>query len=196
MALLRDWFDAADVCCNEGFRRYFAADDLPAGTCAADDCRCSACWNRAGLSTDAVEPKLYEAFTSTNLRPASATSRGRRRSEEQLDRLVSQLLWHNYAGLVENIIRSVLRGDDHYYSRAERRRKPLWPRLLLSRARGRKPGLRPDELRASLQRLIDRGEVMQTGACRYRLTRYVLKDEALAAAAADDTSQTPAPAAS
>ncbi len=196
VALLRGWFGTAGVCCNEGFRRYFAADDLPPGTCAVDDCRCSACWNRAGLPADAIEPKLYEAFTSTNLRPASATARGRRRSEEQLDRLIAQLLWHNYAGLVENIIRSVLRGDDHYYSRAEHRRKPLWPRLLLSRVRGRKPGLRPDELAASLQRLIDRGEVTQTGACRYRLTRYVLQDEARVAVATQDAPHAPAPAAS
>ncbi len=178
VALLRRWFGTNGLCCNEGFRGYFAAADLPPGTCAADDCRCSGCWSRAGLPIDAREPRLYEAFMSTNLRPASATARGRRRSEEQLDRLVEQLLWHNYAGLVEKIIWSVLRGDDHYHSMAERKMKALWPRLLLSRVRGRKPGLLPDELRASLQRLIDRREVTQTGACRYRLTRYVLQDQA------------------
>ena len=175
VALMRGWFGAPAECCNEGFRRYFGAEGLPPGTCATDDCRCSACWNRAGLA-GAVEPSLYEAFRSDNLRPASATTKGRKRSEEQLDRLVWQLLWHNYRGLVERIIWAVLRGEDHYYSLAEKRRKPLWPRLLLSRVRGRKPALRQDELKASIQRLVASGQVTQTGACRYRLTRYVLQD--------------------
>ncbi len=178
VALLRGWFGDKGICCNEGFRRYFAAEELPEGTCASDDCRCSACWNLAGLPRDAVEPKLYEAFTSDNLRPASATSRGRKRSEDQLDKLLWQLLWNNYSGLVENITWAVLRGEDHYYSRLEGKRKRLWPKLLLSRARGRKPALHKDELRASLQRLIERGEVRQVGACRYRLARYVLQDQA------------------
>jgi RecQ family ATP-dependent DNA helicase len=183
VALMRGWFGAPTVCCNEGLRRYFDAEELPDGTCASDDCRCSACWNKSGL-TGAVEPKLYEAFRSDNLRPASATTKGRRRSEEQLDKLVWQLLYHNYAGLVENIIWAVLRGEDHYFSRADRKRKQLWPRLLLSRVRGRKPALRKDELQASIQRLIANGQVTQVGACRYRLTRYVLQDEIRAAAAA------------
>jgi RecQ family ATP-dependent DNA helicase len=176
VALLRGWFADRDACCNEGFRRYFAVGELPEGTCASDDCRCSFCWNRAGLPRDVVEPRLYEAFTSANLRPASATARGRKRSEDQLDKLVWQLLWNNYSGLVENIIWAVLRGEDHYYSRAEGRRKPLWPQLMLSRVRGRKPALHKDELQASLQRLIGRGEVTQVGACRYRLARYVIQD--------------------
>jgi len=96
----------------------------------------------------------------------------------ELDGLVWHLLWHNYAGLVGNIIWAVLRGEDHFYSRAEGRRKLLWPRLLLSRVRGRKPALRKDDLRASIQRLTDRGEVAQTGAYRYRLTRYIARDQA------------------
>ena len=158
--------------------------EVPEGTCATDDCRCSVCWSRAGLPHDAVEPKLYEAFTSNNLRPASATLRGRKRSEDQLDKLVWQLLWNNYSGLVENIIWAVVRGEDHYYSRAEGKRKRLWPMLLLSRVRGRKPALHKDELRASLQRLIGRGEVAQVGACRYRLGCYVLQDQARTAAEA------------
>lgn len=185
VALMREWFGVASVCCNEGFRRYFDAEELPPGTCASDDCRCSACWNTPGL-TGAVEPKLYEAFRSDNLRPASATTKGRRRSEEQLDKLVWRLLWHNYHGLVENIIWAVLRGEDHYFSRADRKRKQLWPRLLLSRVRGRKPALQKDELQASIQRLIASGQVRQIGACRYRLTRYVLQDEARAEAAATE----------
>ena len=176
VALMRGWFGDHGICCNEGFRSYFAAEELPPGTCARDDCRCSVCWNRSGL-TGAIEPALYEAFRSDNLRPASATTKGRKRSEEQLDRLVWQLLWHNYAGLVENIIWAVLRGEDHYYSRAEKKRKPLWPRLLLSRVRGRKPALRKEELLASLQRLVGKGQVTQTGACRYRLTRYVVQEQ-------------------
>ena len=191
VARMREWF-GDHTCCNEGFRGYFAAERLPQGTCAADDCRCSSCWNRVGLPADAVEPKLYEAFTSTNLRPASATAGGRKRSEEQLDKLVWQLLWHNYSGLVENIIWAVLRGEDQYFSRADRKRKQLWPRLLLSRVRGRKPALRKDELQASIQRLIVKGELTQTGACRYRLTRYVVQDHAREAADAQAGQAAPA----
>lgn len=191
---LRAWFGDHGVCCNEGFRQYFAAEELPEGTCASDDTRCSVHWNRAGLPVDAVEPKLYEAFMSQNLRPASATSRGRKRSEDQLDKLVWQLLWHNYHGLVENILWAVLRGEDHYYSRAERKRKRLWPKLLLSRVRGRKPALHKDELHASLQRLIERGEATQIGSCRYRLTRYIVQDAAHAARRSADTeSKAPLP---
>ena len=197
VTLLREWFGEPGVCCNEGFRQYFAAEELPEGTCASDDTRCSAHWNRAGLPADAVEPKLYEAFTTENLRPASATSRGRKRSEDQLDKLVWQLLWHNYRGLVENIIWAVLRGEEQYYSRAERKPKRLWPKLLLSRVRGRKPGLHKADLHASLQRLIERGEVTQIGYCRYRLTRYVAQDAARDATgathAADTESEAPLP---
>lgn len=190
VAHLRDWFGNPSICCNEGFRRYFEAEEVPPGTCETDDCRCSACWNKAGLA-GAIEPKLYEAFRSDNLRPASATTKGRRRSEEQLDELIRRLLWHNYAGLVENIIWAVLRGEDHYFSRAEKKRKQLWPRLLLSRVRGRKPALRKDELQASIQRLIANGQVTQVGACRYRLSRYVLQDEARVAATAAEADTPP-----
>ena len=178
VALLRGWFNDGGICANEGFRRYFAAADLPPGTCARDDNRCTPCWNRAGLPAGAVEPKLYDAFTTDNLRPASSTSGGRKRSEEQLDKLVFQLLWHNYSGLVENIIWAVLRGEDHYYSRKDGQRKLLWPRLVLSRVRGRKPALHKDELTASLQRIVTRGDATQIGARRYRLTRYVRQDQA------------------
>jgi len=184
VALLRGWFNEPGVCANDGFRRYFQADGLPPGTCAFDDNRCSPCWSRAGLPAGAIEPKLYEAFTTDNLRPASATSGGHKRSEEQLDKLVFQLLWHNYRGLVESIMWAVLRGEDHYYSRRDGKRKLLWPRLLLSRVRGRKPAVQRDELTASLQRLLGRGDVTQIGARRYRLTRYVLQDQAHAAAEA------------
>ena len=177
VALLRRWFGEQGVCCNDGFRRYFDAPELPPGICATDDCRCSADWARAGLPADAVEPKLYEAFMSNDLRPSSGTSRGRKRSEERLDKLVLQLLWHNYTGLVENIIWAVLRGEDHYYSRRDGKRKLLWPKLLLSRVRGRKPALHKDELRASLQRLVDCGEITKIGARRFRLTRHVLEDQ-------------------
>jgi len=99
--------------------------------------------------------------------------------------------------LVENIIWAVLRGEEQYYSRAERKPKRLWPKLLLSRVRGRKPGLHKADLHASLQRLIERGEVTQIGYCRYRLTRYVAQDAARDATgathAADTESEAPLP---
>lgn len=175
-ALLRGWFGERR-CCNEGFRTYFRATALPTGTCASDDCRCSACWNKAGLPAAAAEPPLYEAFCADKLVSASATARGRKRSADKLDKLVYTLLWHNYAGLVENIIWSVLRGDDHFYSRSAGKRKPLWPKLLNTRVRGRKPGLRKPELRASLARLLERGDVVEANR-RFRLARYQLADEA------------------
>ncbi len=177
VALLRSWFAAAGVCCNEGLREYFGADELPRGTCAEDDCRCSACWNKAGLGEEAVAPALYEAFRSDNLRPSSATTKGRRRSEQQLDSIVLQLLADNYRGLVENIIWSVIRGDDHFFSLAEKKRKPLWGPLRYSGMRGRKPALRKAELHRSIERLIEQDKVAQVGACRYRLSRYVRRDE-------------------
>lgn len=175
VATMRGWFASAGVCCNEDFRRYFEAQELPDGICETDDCRCSSCWNKAGLS-GAVEPALYQAFRSDNLKPASATVSGRRRSEEQLDKLVCQLLWHNQSGLVESIIWRVLRGDDSYFSRAEGKLKPLWPKLLLSRAHGRKPALRKGELSDSLKRLVANGEVTRVNNFRYRLTRYVQQE--------------------
>jgi hypothetical protein len=84
---------------------------------------------------------------------------------------------------------AVLRGEDHFFSRADGKRKPLWPKLLLSRVRGRKPALRKDELQASIQRLIAKGELTQTGACRYRLTRYAVQDHAREAADAQQAAE-------
>jgi len=177
VARLRDWFASSGVCCNEGLRVYFGAEELPDGTCADDNCRCSSCWNRTGLGEEAEPPALYEAFRTDNLRPSSATAKGRRRSEQNLDGLVLQLLAENYAGLVENIIHSVIRGDDHYYSRAEKKRKLLWPKLLYTRVRGRKPALRQAELHRSIERLLASGQIARIGACRYRLIRYERRDE-------------------
>ncbi len=159
---LRDFFKSTH-CVNEDFRRYFGVDHLPDGTCASAHSRCSTHWNRAGIPLRDAEPPLYEAFMATDLRPASASGQGRRRSERQLDELVWSLLWHNPKGLGENLILAVLRGEDHYFNKTEERRKPLWPQLLLSRARGRKPGLRLEQLRASLSRLEAAGQLVRKG---------------------------------
>jgi RecQ family ATP-dependent DNA helicase len=174
VASLYGWF-SSPLCCNQDFKLYFGADDLPDGICADDSCRCSVCWNKAGLG-NASEPKLFDAFRSDDLSPSSASGRGRRRSEDQLDNLVQRLLWHNYSGLGANIIWAVIRGEEYYFSRAKQRREPLWPRLLLSGVRGRKPALRRNELEESLGRLMARDEVRKVGA-RYRLARYVRQDQ-------------------
>jgi hypothetical protein len=169
---LRGWF-FDDGCANEGFRAYFAADRLAPDTCATAECRCSGCWSAAG--NEEQPPRLYEAFMETDLRPAAASGGYRRRDEQRLDRYVHDLLWHNRKGLSENLILAVLQGEDHYFNRTEGRRKRLWPSLLLSRTRGRKPGLRRQNLRASLSRLEARGKVTREGGL-WRLTRYVARD--------------------
>jgi hypothetical protein len=141
------WFSSGE-CANEDFRAYFATDEPPQGTCATPECRCSSCWSAGGAEEQ--PPRLYEAFMATDLRPAAATGSHRRRSEQQLDGHVWHLLWHNRSGLGENLILPVLQGEDHYFNKTEGRRKRLWPSLLLSRVRGRKPGLRNTDLRSSL----------------------------------------------
>ena len=107
-----------------------------------------------------------------DLRPASAIGRGRQRDQQRLDHLVRHLLWNSPGGLAERLIEAVLRGDDHYYNKTERRRKPLWPRLMLTRVRGSKPGLRPEELRLSLLRLEARGDIVRQGGL-LRLREHV-----------------------
>lgn len=158
--LLDEWFGSKE-CVNEDLRKYFAAETLPSGTCAEDDCRCSSCWSRT--ATEAREPALLQAFMSGELRPASATGRGRKRDQQRLDGMVRNLLWNNRQGLGDRLIFAVLRGDDHYYNTTEKRRKPLWPRLALSRFRGAKPGLRPEGLRQSLGRLEAAGDIVRQG---------------------------------
>lgn len=176
--LLRGWFSDR-ACANEGFRSYFAADALTEGCCETDDCRCSSCWSKSGLPEDAVEPRLYEAFMSDDLSPASASPSGRRRSEQQLDELIQKLLWHNRKGLGENLILAVLRGEDHYFNKTEKRPKRLWPSLQLSKTRGRKPGLNKPDLSASLARLEAEGQVAREGGL-WRLTRHIFRDRAWA----------------
>jgi RecQ family ATP-dependent DNA helicase len=187
VAQLDDWFASTD-CVNEDLRQYFAAEGLPQGTCSHDECRCSNCWSRAGA--EGRRPDLLEAFMTEDLRPASATGRGRKRDQQRLDRLVRNLLWNNSHGLGERLIFAVLRGDDHYYNTSDRRRKPLWPRLLLSRVRGSKPGLRQEDLRASLGRLQGGGEIVRQGGF-WRLTEHVererLEDEQATARADAET---------
>jgi RecQ family ATP-dependent DNA helicase len=187
VALLDEWFASTD-CANEDLGRYFAAEELPEGTCGDADCRCSNCWSRA--EAEAREPDLLSVFMTEDLRPASATGRGRRRDQQRLDRLVRNLLWNNPRGLGERLIFAVLRGDDHYYNTSDRRRKQLWPRLLLSRVRGSKPGLRPEELRQSLVRLQGLGEIVRQGGF-WRLGEHVERERERPAAEAADQAGAP-----
>jgi ATP-dependent DNA helicase RecQ len=170
--LLQSWFSSLE-CVNEGFRQYFDVDHLPECTCTQAENRCSTCWNRAGLLPDEEEPVLYEAFMSSDLRPAAASLAGRHRSERQLDNLVLSLIANHPRGLGRNLILAVLKGEDHYFNLTEGRRKPLWPSLLLSRVRGRKPGLRQEDLDASLTRLESSGELIREGGL-WRFVRYIV----------------------
>jgi hypothetical protein len=83
------WFSSGE-CANEDFRAYFATDELPQGTCATPECRCSSYWSAGGAEEQ--PPRLYEAFMATDLRPAAATGSHRRRSEQQFDGHVWHLL--------------------------------------------------------------------------------------------------------
>jgi ATP-dependent DNA helicase RecQ len=165
---LHAWLE--DACClNEGLRRYFGAPELPSGTCEAPRCRCSVCLHRLGFGDD--EPALWAALSTHRPRPAAEGGQSRR-ARDLLDRYVERLLWQNARGLSKNIILSVISGDDFFYCFSDRRRVPLWPRLLMSNVRNTRPGLRSDELSASLERLEIAGVITREGGL-WMLTRYL-----------------------
>ncbi len=171
---LRGWFESR-CCLNEGLRRYFGVPELPSGTCETLLCSCSVCLNRHQYRDE--EPGLLTAFSKHHPRPAAAEGDQTRRARELLDRYVERLLWQNRGGLSQNIILSVISGDEFYYRRRDCRRVPLWPRLLMSNVRNARPGLRREELAASLERLELAGVITREGGL-WVLSRYLhLRDQ-------------------
>lgn len=166
---LHEWFDSTS-CLNEGLRQYFGVPDLPPGTCETPQCCCSVCLNHSEFRGE--EPALLAALRTHRPRPAAAEGNRNRREQNVLDRHVEQLLWQNARGLSRNIIHSVISGEEFYFSRTDRRRKPLWPRLLTSSVRNARPGLRSQELMASLERLEVAGVIARDGGL-WILTRYL-----------------------
>ncbi len=171
---LRGWFESR-CCLNEGLRRYFGVPELPSGTCETLLCSCSVCLNGQEYSNE--EPRLLAALSTHHARPAAAEGDQTRRARDLLDRYVERLLWQNRRGLSQNIILSVISGDEFFYSHSNRRRLPLWPRLLMSNVRNARPGLRREELAASLERLELAGVITREGGL-WVLSRYLhLRDQ-------------------
>ena len=164
---LRVWFESKN-CLNDGLRRYFGTAELPAGTCSTPLCRCSVCLSR----TDDDEPVVLTALTSSRPRPSASDVGQSQRARDSLDRYVEQLLWQNARGLSKNIIHSVISGDEFYFRFSDHSRVPLWPRLLMSNVRNVRPGLKLQDLTASLARLELSGVVVRVGGL-WILGRYL-----------------------
>ncbi len=169
------WFED-EHCCNEGFAKYFISADadsgqLPEGTCATPQCRCSTCWQREGAGGD--PPALLTAFKEVKPRPASANL-ARKRDQARLDRYVENLLWQNRKGLGFGLVFKVLRGETTYFSKSKQKAITLWPELTNSRVFNVRPGLRQADLAASVERLEAAGVVVRDGGF-WRLKRWVDK---------------------
>jgi hypothetical protein len=157
------WFGSPD-CCNARFAAYFNVDP-PEETCSHPSCRCSTC---LGAAAYAAEPRhrVYNAFMTDRPRPASAEPTARPLTH--VDRYVVQLLSTQKNGLGEPIILAVLRGEDFYPSKAAHAPQLLWPSLRFHPLQNVRPGMRSEQLRASLVRLERRGLVTREGG-RWRL---------------------------
>ena len=174
LAELRAWFDDR-ACAQEGLARYFDVA-APAETCADAGCRCSTCWfDPAALAGDpSPQPPLFGAFFAARPRPVSAATEVRQAAE--VDRLVTRLLWDTHGGLGPTLLHSVLVGRDTVFNARTGDRRPLRPRLLYHAAFGRKPGLRPQAVVDSLERLADAGAAVRVDATLWRWAGHVEAD--------------------
>lgn len=181
LAELRAWFDD-QACAQAGLARYFDAA-TPADACADAGCRCSTCWfDPAALARDtAPQPALFGAFYAARPRPVSAATEARQVAD--VDRLVTRLLWDTYGGLGPTLLHSVLVGRDTVFNARTGERRPLRPRLLYHSAFGRKPGLRPQAVVDSLERLADAGVAVQVDGGLWRWVAHVANDRRRAAQA-------------
>jgi ATP-dependent DNA helicase RecQ len=171
---LRRWYEDGSHCANEGLASYFRAEVLPEDTCAHSNCRCSTCWSDASVASNGEQlPRLLRALRTQNPRPASSTREGRLIAERTLDGHVQALLWDNQRGLFASMLRRVLRGEDSYFDARRQRRVPLWPELLYSRHRGASPGVRDQDVAASLARLATRGVAADVGEGKWRLQAHI-----------------------
>lgn len=168
-------------CVNDEFREYFEEPSLPDGVCTTAECRCSGCW-RAGRGADGeVLPALLAALTDHVVRPSERTVSDRRAAAARASRNVERLLRARWGALGAGAIAKTLRGEDHWYSKRTRQRKPLWPDLVNTAVFGSMPGLRKDDLATALKALVASGRVTEVDG-RYRLADHIRAEEARAAA--------------
>ncbi|MCA1683993.1 MAG: hypothetical protein LC708_02550, partial [Actinobacteria bacterium] len=174
LAELRAWFDDR-ACAQAGLARYFDVA-TPVDACIDAGCRCSTCWfDPAVLSRDPTpQPALFGAFYAARPRPVSAATEARQAAE--VDRLVTRLLWDTYGGLGPTLLHSVLVGRDTVFNARTGERRPLRPRLLYHSAFGRKPGLRPQAVLDSLERLADAGVAVEVDGGLWRWAAHVAND--------------------
>lgn len=169
------------TCVNDDFRAYFEVGELPAGTCAKPDVRCSGCWLRG--VTEEPRPPLLQALTDTrprNRRNADETRQARARVAANVVRLLRARWW----GLPAFFIEKTLRGQDTYPTKNGMRQ--LRPELVNNAVFGAVPDLRREDLAAALDALVAAGRlVVEPG--EYPSYRWSANVEVEAARAARKT---------
>ena len=179
---LVEWFESTD-CCNRSFAAYFNVSRLPEGTCGQASCRCSACWGKAAHAGD-THHRVYDAFRTEKPRPASATKSVQ--PLPQVDRYIVQLLEASKGALAKWPLLAVLQGDDFYYNTTKKTRVPLWYSLRYHPLFNARPGMKIEQLQASLTRLEKRGIVWRDGGL-WRLSRVTAAPVSGEASSADGT---------
>ncbi|WP_064273242.1 DEAD/DEAH box helicase [Streptomyces sp. RTd22] len=152
---LRAFFDAPDRCAQRLLADYFGVDDLPQGSCATADCRCSACWNHGDWPRGERRPAVAEAFAG--LRPYDGGGADAALRDHHVDRQVHRLLQLQPRGMHPRRLLHALRGDETAYHAGERRMLPLPESLRTSRYFGGRAGATPSQVDESLARLAAAG---------------------------------------
>ena len=161
-------------CVNDDFRAYFDEPDLPPGTCATPDCRCSGCWLAGSGGDDDVRPRLLSALADARLRPGHTVAESRA-ARARIVSNIERLLRARWGALSRFAIDKTLRGEDRYMNRRSGRMEALWPELVNSAVFGSTPGLRSADLDEALTALIASGRVTLVGdpPGRYRWTGHI-----------------------
>lgn len=156
---LRAFFDAPDRCAQRFLADYFGVGDLPEGSCAQADCRCSACWNRGDWPRGEHRPAVAEAFAG--LRPHDGGGADATLRDHHVDRQVHRLLQLQPRGMHPRRLLHALRGDESAYHAGERRMVPLPESLRASRYFGGRAGITQGQVDESLSRLAAAGRAEQ-----------------------------------
>jgi RecQ family ATP-dependent DNA helicase len=171
---------AAIDCINDDFRAYFEEASLPPHTCATDDVRCSGCW-RAGLGGEAaVRPNLLVALTDTRTvgisRPKGPDPAVVARAVRHIERLL-RATWNEVSVF---LVWKTLRGEDHFWSKAQSAMRPISPRLTGSAIFGAMPGVRADEVGAAFTAIVASGRAVETQAMprKVRWAQAIREEEA------------------
>lgn len=179
---LVSFFNDTNVCANRKFADYFGVADLPDGCCSTAGNRCSACWDYTNTwPAEQIKPSVAQCLQTPRPRPAGARIDAAHR-QRQLDDHAFKLVHHMYRGLHPLDLVRVLRGVDHRFDPQTRRRRYLPTMLVTSRYFGSKPGVPEAAVRASLDRLVTDGRIVQEGAV-YREVGNVRRAARAAAAA-------------